>query len=345
MRATRSRSLLPALPRLVLLAISLAVPDAGAQVSYKEIGLQSQAQRALPSTGPGSALLNPAALGETRLAFAQRGTFMSRAGYFPTLLYFSDDMSGFYQLAATLPPSMLPGIPLAFSAGFASHSNATPVDGSNAIYRESIYLPGMAVSWPAERDAPYGLSLGAALPVYTFNSFGAVQSRSYGVDLGILGRVSPWGHRLRMGLDIQHLRRPRIRLPDGRGHYALPGILEASMHWSTPGEMVQVHWERNLWEGWDESGGPRPDDEVGIGSWEVEVRPIGWLGLKVEKPYWSSWRSLGLTFQPVLGRVRPRLEFALSHEKVPTPPPGFLFGDSREEGLGLVQSMTLGVGI
>lgn len=345
MRTSWFRTLLSSLPRHALLAIALAAPDAGAQVSYKENWLHSQAQRALPSTGPGSALMNPAALGETRLAFAQRGTFIARAGYVPSILYFSDDVSGFYQVAATLPPSMLPGMPLAFSAGFASHSNGMKIDGSNAMYRESIYLPGIAVSWPAERDAPYGLSLGAALPFYTFNAFGAVKTQANGLDLGILGRISPAGHRLRMGVGIQHLRQPRIRLPDERGYFALPRVLEASLHWNTPGEMVQVHWERNLWVGWEESEGPTPRDEVGIGSWEVEVRPIQWLGLKLERPHAGSLTSLGLTFQPVLGKVRPRLEFALSHEKFTVPPPEFLFGESGDEGTGFVQSMTLGVGI
>jgi len=346
MRPTGSRLPFLEAPALAVLALSLALLEARAQISYKEVGLHSIAQRALPSTGPGSALLNPAALGETRLAFGQRGTYATRSGIYPSILYFGEDLSGFYQVAATLPPSLLPGIPVAFSAGFAVHLSALRIDGSNALYRESVYQPGLAVSWPADRDSRQGLSLGAALPMYELNAFGAVKSHSTGLDIGFLGRVSPAGQRLRMGLVLQHLVRPGARLPlDRGGDFELPRTLEASLHWSTPGEMYQIHWERYLWTGHDPAEGPATANDAGIGSCEAEIRPVRWLGLKAERQHDRAPMSLGITLQPVKGKTHPMLEWAFSHERFIKPYPEFLFGETREESLGFVQSMTFTVGI
>lgn len=332
-------------PAFAALALSLTPLDSRAQSSYRDIGHHSMMQRALPSTGPGSALLNPAALGETRLAFGQRGTYVTRSGPYPSLLYFGDGLSGFYQAAATLPPSMLPGIPVAFSAGFAAHSNGSEIDGNNSLYRESLYQPGVAVSWPADRDSQQGLSLGAALPIYRFSAFGVIESDALGLDIGLLGRISPAGHSLRMGMVLQHLSRPAARLPDGRDAFELPRTLEASLHWRSPGGMVRVHWERYLWTGQEPDEGPAYANDAGIGSWEAEALPVRWLGVKLERPHDGALTSLGIVLQPMMGKALPRLEWAFSHEKVVAPLPEFLFGESREEGLGLVQSMTFSVGI
>ena len=75
------------------------------------------------------------------------------------------------------------------------------------------------------------------------------------------------------------------------------------------------------------------------------MHPIHWLGFKLEKPHDGELTSLGLMLQPLFGNARPRLEWNFSHDKLNAPPPEWLFGESREEGTGLVQSMTLSVGI
>jgi hypothetical protein len=327
------------------LVMALAGPPAAlAQVSYKDVGRLADAQRVLPATGPGSALINPAALSETRLAFAQAGAIRIRSSLAPAIPLLWEDQRDFLQLAATMPPAVLPGLPVAFSAGFAWTAEGSRIDGSNAIYEESLIQPGVAFTFPADRDADRSVAIGAAYPVYTINAFGAVESRAHGMNLGILGSASPGGHRVRAGFAWHHLVRPEVRLPDGRGHYALPRRMHLSAAWSSPSETFRVHWEAYLRGANDDGEGPVQDDRLGVDNWELEYRPFPWLGFKLEKVWVGGLSSLGILLRPRLGGAETLVEMNFSHDKMAAHPE-FLFGPSQEEGRGLVQGLTLSVGI
>ena len=127
---SRFRIPLPDPLGFIALLLSLAFSDAKAQINmYSESRLNSTAQRVLPSTGPGSALFNPAALGEAKLAFIQSGNFLARSGYFPSPQLFGTDVTGYTQIAVTPTAILLPDLPVALSAGFAFTSNDTKIDG------------------------------------------------------------------------------------------------------------------------------------------------------------------------------------------------------------------------
>lgn len=131
--------------RATLIALAAAFPAAG-QVAYRSVAHIAPEQRVLPATGPGSALRNPAALAETRLAHVQYGRFYATRGKAGT---------GFGQASVTLPTSLWPAFPLAFAAGLGAADNDAKIDNSNAVYREAAWTsPASAagrsssVPWP-----------------------------------------------------------------------------------------------------------------------------------------------------------------------------------------------------
>lgn len=320
-------------PVFLAAALAAAFPAAG-QVSYKSVTMISAEQRVLPATGPGSSLRNPAALAETRLAYVQYGRFYTASG---------KSVVGFRQASVTLPTSLWPALPVAFSAGLGATGNDTKIDNSNSIHRVAAWSPGVAVSWPASRDRKHSLALGLATTFSRYNVFGALKTTSTDLDLGILATFSPRGHLLRTGTAWHNLVRPEIELPDRPFPYRADGWIEWSLAWASPGRMFNLYWERYFLEidGSAPGGGSSRDGVTGVSGWEVEFRPIPWVGVKWEKTRDAGFSSVGTILRPTFGRLGLFLEWCVGHDKFPAGPE-WLIGKTVDEGRGFLYSATLG---
>jgi len=309
------------------------------QVAYREDGRIAAAQRSLPSTGPGSAWFNPAALSETRLAHGQAGAFTSVSG-----------KSGrdFWDLSAALPASLAPWLPVGISAGFGRDANESRIDGSNAIYVEYISRPSLAVAYPAAAEAPLRLAAGLAFPTYGFEAFGAAKSTSTALDLGLLGILEEKGTgRFRIGFTYHNLVQPEVKLPDFRGSYAIRGWWVTSFGYAAPGEWMRFLWELYYEEAEPASEGPNHESSFGKNAFELEVRPQPWMGIKAEVTRVASHSSLGAAFYPQFGRwpIRTYLEANIGHDRLDVPGMGWLLGPPQDEGRGYLFGFSFGVGI
>lgn len=296
----------------------------------------------MPSTGPGSAWFNPAALSETRLAYALAGSFSSVSG---------KSSRAFWDLSATLPPGLAPWLPLGVSGGLAREAAAGSVDNSNAVYAETVYRPALALAYPSSGQRPFRLAAGMAIPLYTHDVFRAVKSTSGALDIGLLGTLEEGGlGRFRLGFTWHSLVKPEVKLPDGRGQYTLPGWRVTSFGYSTPGAGARIHWEHYFQDSKPATEGPDGESSQGMNAFEVEVKPVSWMGIQAEVTRGASNSSLGVVFYPVYPvfgswPVGFRLEANIGHDRVNMPGLGWLLGPPQDEGLGYLLGLTLGAGI
>ena len=121
------------------------------------------------------------------------------------------------------------------SIGFSVFENGSKIDGTNAVYLENAYTVGYAVRMPFGFPAGLAnkLALGINATLIQFNAFGAVKSFGYGSDIGIGYNpfsTSRYGH-LQLGLAVQNVIQPKVKLPDGRGEYKIPRNANASIFW------------------------------------------------------------------------------------------------------------------
>lgn len=121
------------------------------------------------------------------------------------------------------------------SLGFSVFENGSKIDNSNAVYLENAYTLGYAIRLPFAM--PSGLAnkiaLGINATLIQFNAFGAVKSFGLGSDVGIGYNpfsTSRWGH-LQLGLAVQNVVQPKVKLPDDRGTYNIPRNANVSMFW------------------------------------------------------------------------------------------------------------------
>lgn len=317
----------------LLPALLIAAQASLGQLSYREDGNVSAAQRVLPSTGAAAALSNPAALDETRRLHLQNGEIQSISGKLDrNFIHASVAPLGFIR----------PDFPFGFALGFAGTWIDSYLDNSNAVYREMTFAPSFALFWHGDRDRLKSVSLGFAFPIQGFNAFGAVKSIGYSLDLGILGSVPVGRSRLAMGAALRNLANPEVKLPDGRGYYEVPGWTEASLHWTSPEKRWDLHLEHFISES-QATGGPS-ESEMGINGWEVEFRPIPLVGVKVERPRAGSLTGFGTVFRPAFASWRTHFELTLGHDKFSIPGMSWLFGETMDEGRGYVFAYSLGAG-
>lgn len=333
--------------RRYLLSLPLAfLAAADGQIAYKEEGHISLAQRVVPATGPGSSWSNPAAFSETRLAHAQGGNFNTVSG---------KGWRGFMHLSAATPADLFPGLPLLFSGGIDYTRQDSKVDNSSAVYRESVIAPGLAVSTiPAESG--WRAALGASIPTVGFNAFGAVESRSSALNLGLLGFHAGKAGTFRLGTAVHYLISPEVRLPDGRGTYAIPGWTEVSLGWTSPGSRFRIYWEQ-YFSGEEETGRPgSAAGPTGMSGWEIEFRPHPILGLKAERTRIGGLSSLGIILCPAFkpAGIGFFVEANYGHDKYDPSRIDFVFmgtrshyllGHSLDENRGSHFGLTLGAGL
>ena len=121
------------------------------------------------------------------------------------------------------------------SVGLTVFENGSKIDGSSSVYLENAYSLGYALRGPFFMPPGIAnkLALGVNATLIQFNAFGAVKSFGYGVDLGIGYNVfttSRQGH-LQLGLSVQNVLQPRVKLPDGAGEYTIPRNVNGSLFW------------------------------------------------------------------------------------------------------------------
>lgn len=121
------------------------------------------------------------------------------------------------------------------SIGFSVFENGSKIDNSNAVYLENAYTLGYAVRapWLFPSGLANKLAFGINATLIQFNAFGAVKSFGLGSDVGIGYNpfsTSRWGH-LQLGLAMQNVLQPKVKLPDGRGDYNIPRNLNVSGYW------------------------------------------------------------------------------------------------------------------
>jgi TolA-binding protein len=121
------------------------------------------------------------------------------------------------------------------SLGLSVFENGSAIDGSNAVYLENAYSLGYA--YRLGFFMPSGLAnkvaVGVNLTMIQFNAFNAVKSFGLGSDLGLSYNpfsTSRYGH-LQLGLSVQNVLQPEVKLPDGNGTYKIPRNLNASLFW------------------------------------------------------------------------------------------------------------------
>ncbi len=113
--------------------------------------------------------------------------------------------------------------------------NGSAIDGSNAVYLENAYSLGYAyrLPWFFPNGLSNKLALGINATLIQFNAFGVIKSFGYGADLGLSYNpfsTSRWGH-LQLGLAMQNVLQPKVKLPDGNGEYKIPQNLNTSFFW------------------------------------------------------------------------------------------------------------------
>lgn len=121
------------------------------------------------------------------------------------------------------------------SLGFSVFENGSKIDGAKSVYIENAYSLGYA--YRLGFGMPNGLAnkvaLGASATMIQFNAFDAVKSFGWGVDLGIGYNpfsTSRYGH-LQLGLAVQNVLQPNVKLPENAGSYKIPRNLNASFFW------------------------------------------------------------------------------------------------------------------
>jgi hypothetical protein len=249
-----------------------------------------------------------------------------------------------WQLAGALAEART-GLPVGIAAGFGGWSNNSVIDGSNAVYEESLIFPGLAVAWRPGFAGLASLSLGAAIPIHKYNAFGAVESRSNALDLGLLAGFSPGGSSLQAGFAYHNVLRPEVRFPDGRGVYKIGEWASISLAWVPPGRWARLHWEWHL-----------PDvrreklllhfQEVEVNAWELEWRPRPMVGLKFERTRSGGQSSWGLILRPEQAPLKALyLEVNAGHDRFRPSAPAWLFGKAPDEGRGASIGLSLGAGM
>ncbi|MBW8888174.1 MAG: tetratricopeptide repeat protein [Fibrobacteres bacterium] len=121
------------------------------------------------------------------------------------------------------------------SVGVSVFENGSPIDGTNAVYLENAYSVGYA--YRLGFFSPNGISnkvaVGANFTMIQFNAFNAVKSFGYGGDLGLSYNpfsTSRYGH-LQLGVSVQNVLQPLVKLPDNAGDYKIPRNLNLSYFW------------------------------------------------------------------------------------------------------------------
>lgn len=121
------------------------------------------------------------------------------------------------------------------SVGVSVFENGSAIDGTNSVYLENAYSIGYAyrMGFFSPNGISNKLALGANLTIIQFNAFNAVKSFGYGGDLGLSYNpfsTSRYGH-LQLGLAVQNVLQPQVKLPDNAGFYKIPRNLNASFFW------------------------------------------------------------------------------------------------------------------
>lgn len=289
-----------------------------AQISFKPYALAGRLEYYLPWKGPAAALLNPASLSET-------GTV--QVDYASSSILATEPGSPFLQVSAALP--------FGISTGIAGQWTSRKLGNWNAVILESVYAPMLALSWPFSPEAENRVAAGAAFPLHHFNAFGAVESFSFGMDIGLLSTnrlPHPFGE-VRTGFIIHQLMQPEVSLPDERGAYEIPREFDVSLTWTLADGMVEFHSEFfRLAE--DASEGPVTQDEFDIKNFGLEFNPTSWIGFKLERTATGA-RTIGTIFRyDMMSKWRQRLELDLSHDNL----------NVVDEGRGFIASGNLSAG-
>ncbi|MDB5049197.1 MAG: hypothetical protein JWO30_2268 [Fibrobacteres bacterium] len=310
-------------PRIACALSLLALSSAEAQLSVRpyrqEADIESR-QFQLPWDGPAAAAFNPSLIAETRRFDISTSMFSAVSGKGATRV-----QTGAVRVYHGL------------YAGAGWFENGSTIDGSTALYTESILTPMLAYGWHGIAGSGYSLDFGAAYEVLDMNAFGAVSSTVTALDLGLhllwpslpnkLGRFHS-------GLALYNLDNSGVRLPDDNGGKYYPGWYgETSVLWSGLGDCVDLFSSMAFYGSWDRSEGPEPDRYY----WKsagVEVRPIPMVGLKLEHTWLGYWTA-GTVLRFVVKEVHFGGELDLSHDKL----------SAQDEGRGYVWAFALNAGM
>jgi TolA-binding protein len=197
---------------------AVAIPAASfAQISYKPHAYQQNDW--FSEYGDNTALyVNPASIAENDQIEVAVGLFQTIAG-----------KAGQEFISAVHP------FDYNHSLGFSVFENGSKIDNSTAVYLENAYTLGyaMRMPWALPSGIANKLALGINATLIQFNAFGAVKSFGFGSDIGIGYNpfsTSRYGH-LQLGLAVQNVLQPKVKLPDGRGEYNIPRNANLSMFW------------------------------------------------------------------------------------------------------------------
>ncbi len=206
------------------------IPDpAGAQVGVSPSNLEGVSnwmEFQSPWDGPAAAFFNPAMVAETNRFDLSAGAVATESG-----------KGGAEAYSASV--AVFTGI----YAGAQWVENGSVIDGSNAIYTESILSPTLAYGWKGIAGSGYSLDLGASFPCQNMNAFGAVSSNMYGLDLGLHLLWPTLPHKLGRfhgGFALHNAFNTGVELPDKSAEYKPEWHGENSIFWEGLGGYVDL---------------------------------------------------------------------------------------------------------
>ena len=333
------------------ISILAACGPAMAESAYRSEVPLTQAQSALPASGPASFWFNPAVLAETHWAsvgYGHAGSVSGKAG------------SGLRSMTGALPIESFPRWPVGFALGYASRGAEYVADGANAVYVEGESRLSTSICLPAAPDRRFLVSAGAAWTTVAFNVFNALRSTSHGIDFGLYASFPGAGGTVRAGTTLHHFLRPEARLPEDnpaliKGHYNLRQWWQQDAGWTSADDCWRADLGLFLLGPHDLAEGPDQDQAIGVNGWELEARPIPLIGIRLERPRIGAQSTFSFIAYPTLPRVGRLAAFAavgFGHDKYD--PQAWLplgaftrtvFGEARDEGRGYLLTVAIGASI
>jgi hypothetical protein len=138
---------------------------------------------------------------------------------------------------------------------------------------------------------------------------------------------------------------PRVRLPDNAGDYSVPGWQEWSTDWTSPARRVRLRMSLYFDDSPDPTEGPAQEPRLGINGWDVELCPLAWFAVKLERPRLAPLSSLGLVFYPPQAKAPANVRFEVNVGNSDYNPAVLLGSKPLTENLGWVWGTSLSVGI
>jgi hypothetical protein len=266
-----------------------------------------------PWDGPGAAIYNPAFITETRRAYAGASRYQSVSGKGGLTLG---------QAAAAVPGGL--------KLGLAWFENGNAIDGSNAIYLESILAPMLGWGTDALAGKDFRLGFAIAVPVREVNAFNAVKSTNLGLDAGVNLVFPDMGGklgRIHLALGAHNLLAERVELPAdnpglaGTRYEAFKPAYSTSTLWSGLAGILDLHLDQKFQTGWGSEG----EGAELLTAYGAELRPIPFFGVKLERTWLEYWTAGAHGYIPI-EEFELEIGFDVTHDKL----------SKRDEGRGML---------